>query len=196
MDEVAPDLVVDTGDVSGVPGPWQALFLGIYLRITVPYVFAPGNHDGARTSRLMKRHGATVLDRPRTIDVAGLRIWGYPDPNRTRWGVGDTYSVDLARKMASEHRPPDAPVVVAVHSHHMVQPSAATGLVLCGHVHTPRVWVESRTTFMRPGSSGGGGPFGSALCFGVVDVDSASHRPVAGWFVRYERADVTYERVL
>lgn len=194
-DQLIPDLIVDTGDVSGFPGPWQDLFLGIYHRVRGPYVFAPGNHDDARTKRLIRRRGADVLVLPTTVEVAGLRVWGYQDPNRTRWGRGDEYSVDLTRQAAAENRPSVGPVVAAVHSADMVEADDAIGLVLCGHVHAPRIWSRRGTTFMRPGSSGGGGPFGAALRFGVVDVDPVTHKPVAAWFLRIEGKQAAAEKV-
>lgn len=194
--QVSPDLIVDTGDMSGIPGPWQNLFMALHFRVGGPYVFAPGNHDDGRTLRLMRRRGALVLDRPMTVEVAGLRVWGFPDPNKTRWGFGDRYSNDLVASVASELSPSSGPVVAAVHSELMVRPSAAIPLVLCGHVHTARVWNSGGTTFLRPGSSGGGGPFGSALRFGVVDIDPVSHRPIAVWFIRSEGRSTDVEKVL
>lgn len=196
VEQVSPDLVVDTGDVSGIPGPWQDLFIALHFRVGVPYVFAPGNHDDGRTMRLMRSRGALVLDRPMTVEVCGIRVWGYPDPNRTRWGMGDRYSNELVARIASEQRPSSGPVLAAVHSERMVHPTGWIPLVLCGHVHTPRIWTSGGATFMRPGSSGGGGPFGSALRFGVVDVDPVSHRPIAAWFIRAEGRRTFAEKVV
>ena len=185
------DVTVNTGDLSGLPWPLQSAFLRAFLRFEGPYVFAPGNHDGERCVELMRRRGAVVLNQPLGVDLAGLRMWGLPDPNRTRFGRGDTYSADLSRGVADASRPDQMPTIVAVHSELMVKPHAGITLVLCGHDHRPKVATEGDTVILRPGAAGGSGPFGTELRFGVVDVEPTSLTVVKAWFVRLDTdADV------
>lgn len=168
-DALAASLVVNTGDVSGIPGPWEAMFIRWFARIDVPYVFVPGNHDDSETCLAMERQGATTICETGEKKIAGLPIWGGPDPNRTRFGRGDPYSLALVKEFAAANRPPTG-AIAAVHHESMVAPGAC-GLVLCGHVHTPKVWHAGGSLYVRPGSSGGGGPLGGPMSFAVIDLD-------------------------
>ncbi|MGH9268560.1 MAG: metallophosphoesterase family protein, partial [Acidimicrobiales bacterium] len=116
--ELEPRLVVNTGDLSGVGGPVEVALLRAFGRIGAAQVLAPGNHDSALTAREMRRAGARVLDVPRVETVGGVRVWGYPDPNRTRL-FGLPYRPELCREAARRSPPPEdgeGPFVVAVHS--------------------------------------------------------------------------------
>ncbi|MGH2690034.1 MAG: metallophosphoesterase family protein [Actinomycetota bacterium] len=196
-DALAPDLVVNTGDLSGAPGPVEAALLRTAYRIRRPQVFAPGNHDSATTVRVMRGMGAEVLDRPRLVTVAGVRIWGYPDPNASPWGA-PPYDSRLCRATAEIVRPPTGewPYVIAVHSSHMVRrPPPEVSLVLWGHRHDPGVDLRGRTLFVRPGSTGGGGPFGGPLQAAVVDLGLPEHRPLGVWLVETDGRTVAVRRV-
>ena len=157
---LAPTLVVNTGDLSGIGGPFEVALLRALGRAGCPTVFAPGNHDSELTEREMRRLGAEVLSEPRLVAVGGVRVWGYRDPNRTVL-FGPPYDPGRSRPLAAEVRPPgDAPYVIAVHRERMVEAvPPAVPLVLCGHIHAPAVRSEGATVFVRPGSAGGDNPW-------------------------------------
>lgn len=180
-----PALVVNTGDLSGLGGLLERGLVGILGRMRPPQVLAPGNHDSALTIRLIRRMGAEVLDDPRLVTVGGVRVWGYPDPNRSPL-FGPPYDDALCRAAARENLPPrDAvPFIIAVHNERMIERApAGVTLVLSGHAHEPRVRERGRVVFVRPGSTGGGGPFGGPLRAAVVDLDLPAHAPRAVWLV-------------
>ena len=196
-DALAPDVVVNTGDLSGAPGPAEAALLRTAYRMRWPQVLAPGNHDSATTVRVMRGMGAEVLDHPRVVTVGGVRLWGYPDPNASPWGA-PPYDSRLCRATAEVVRPPagKGPYVIAVHSSHMVRrPPPEVSLVLWGHRHDPGVDLRGRTLFVRPGSTGGGGPFGGSLQAAVVDLSLPDHRPLGVWLVETDGRTVAVRQV-
>ena len=190
---LAPDLVVNTGDLSGLGGPVEAVALRALAGLDCPMVFAPGNHDSDLTVRAMARMGAEVLVEPRLVTVAGVRIWGYRDPRRTR----------LLRPEGHPEpgRPPAAPPVgepflIAVHDLPMAEPiPAEAGLLLCGHVHHPEVRRLGSTLMVRPGAAGGANPWSGPIRLAVIDVALPEHQPAALWLVRVEGGDLMVEPV-
>jgi len=196
---LGPVLVVNTGDLSGIGGPFEIALLRSLGRAGRPTVFAPGNHDSQLTEREMRRLGAEVLSDPRLVAVGGVRVWGYRDPNRTVL-FGPPDGPGRSRAVAAEGRPPeDAPYVIAVHSERMVEAvPPGVPLVLCGHIHTPSVRSQGGAVFVRPGSAGGDNPWSGPVRAAVVDLDLPSHMPLAiwlleigagGWRVQEYRAD-------
>jgi len=157
-DVLEPDVVVCLGDLSGLdPLGVDSVVVQTMWNIRHPTVFAPGNHDLALVRRVMQLKGAAVLESPGVVDINGLRIWGWADPNRTRWGRKDHYSTDLCRVRAPLP-PTGEPYLVAVHSSAMLPPPIPNiPLVLCGHAHVPKVWRSGSTVYARTGTAGGGG---------------------------------------
>jgi predicted MPP superfamily phosphohydrolase len=180
-------LVVTTGDLSGLGGPVEWALLGALARWDAPVVFAPGNHDSELTQRRMRRLGAEVLSAPRLVTVAGIRVWGYPDPNRTvLFGAG--YRPELAREAAEKVRPPlGDPYLIAVHSERMVAAiPPGVRLMLCGHLHSPEVRLAGDAVIVRPGAAGGTNPWSGPVRAAVVDLDLPAHAPLAIWLVEVD----------
>jgi predicted phosphodiesterase len=183
-----PQLVINTGDLSGIGGPFESWLLRSFLRIHSPYIVALGNHDSRVTISELRRLGAEVLDEPRLTTVGGVRVWGYRDPNRTRL-FGAPYTSELCRTSARNIRPPEEarPYVIAVHNELMVEEApSGVPLVISGHYHSPRVHRQGETLFFRVGSTGGGGPFGGPLHAVVVDLAPTEQVPLAAWLVRVD----------
>jgi predicted phosphodiesterase len=203
---VDPALIVATGDLSGLGGPVEWALLTVLARWPVPLVFAPGNHDSALTQRCLRRtrggstppdrRGAEVLSEPRLVTVAGVRVWGYPDPNRTVLG-GPGYNPGLAREAASEVRPPDeGGYLIAVHSDRLVAAvPPGVHLVLCGHLHSPEVRRVGHALLVRPGAAGGTNPWSGPVRAAVVDVAVPVHAPVGVWLVEIDRQACRVEEV-
>lgn len=192
-----PALVVDTGDAAGIGGPVEGALLLLLSRVGFPRVFAPGNHDSPDTAAAMRRLGAEVLDRPRLAAAGGVRVWGYPDPNRSPL-FGPAYDPGRCRAAARRVRPPDrtgGPYVVAVHNELMVEEVPPdVPLVLSGHGHRPRVRRCGTTLFVRTGSTGGGGPLGGPLHAAVIDVAPSTFRPTGLWLLNLSGRKVTVEQ--
>jgi len=185
---LSPDVVVNTGDVSGLGPVVERLWLRCLLAET-PLVFAGGNHDSDWLVQRMERKAACALSGPEVCEAAGLRFWGYRDPNKTRFMGRSKYSPELCCSTAKEFWPPrdGGPVIAAVHNELMSGEGVASApLVLSGHFHSPKVFRSGPTLFVRSGSIGGGGPFGRNLEATIVDVDPTSFEPLGLWLVKAE----------
>ena len=180
-------LVVTTGDLSGLGGPVEWAVLTALARWDAPVVFAPGNHDSDLTQRCLRRLGAEVLSAPRLVTVAGVRVWGYPDPNRSVL-LGAGYNLELAREAAAEVRPPAGdPYLIAVHSDRMVAAvPPGIRLLLCGHLHGPEVRVAGHAVIVRPGAAGGANPWSGPVRAAVVDLDLPAHAPLGIWLAEID----------
>ncbi|MGH2813430.1 MAG: metallophosphoesterase family protein [Actinomycetota bacterium] len=178
-----PELVVNTGDLFGVGGPVERLLVRTALRINSPTVFAPGNHDSPVTRQEMRRLGAAVLDRPKLVEVSGVPIWGYPDPNRTVWIFGSyrrRLVTEAAARLGDELSGIDRPFLVAVHNEPMApSPPAVCKLVLSGHWHSVRLRKAGPTIFLRTGSIGGRTVMKKAMRFSLIDLQPKSLTPLA-----------------
>lgn len=192
-----PAVTINTGDLSGVGGIFERGLVRALGRLASPYVFVPGNHDGAVTAAAMEGVGAFVLRQPRVVDVSGLRIWGYADPNRTRFGRGDRYQNDLCKSAAAGVDLPNnrGPIIVAVHNELMLPALLHVPLVLCGHLHAPSVRRAGSALVVRCGSTGGGGPFGGAVHFAIVDVGLKSHKPLSVWMGKVDKSGLEVTEV-
>jgi predicted MPP superfamily phosphohydrolase len=180
-------LVVTTGDLSGLGGPVEWAVLGALARWDAPVVFSPGNHDSELTQRRMRRLGAEVLSAPKLVTVARVRVWGYPDPNRTvLFGAG--YRPELATEAAAKVRPPVGdPYLIAVHSDRMVAAiPPGVRLLLCGHLHGPEVRLAGDAVIVRPGAAGGTNPWSGPVRAAVVDLDLPAHAPRGIWLVEVD----------
>lgn len=177
-----PDVVVNTGDICGIGSRIEAMLVSRLFRWG-PQVFAPGNHDSSSTMAGFESAGAAVLDEPRLVEIGGIPIWGYRDPNETPM-FGPRYDVSLCKTAAIANRPPiGLPLVVAVHHLSMVQPHPDVTLVLTGHVHSQKTGMHGGALWVRCGSTGGGGPFGGALQAAVIDVDPTTLHPKGLWLI-------------
>lgn len=159
------DLVIDTGDLTSFGTPAEAFVVGEVAAVGVPYVFVRGNHDSRGLERRLRRAGVIVANGG-VVEVAGLRILGYPHPlftpdrrvvrsdeavSRLVQGAGER----IAGQLRSLPRPPD---VLAVHDDRMAEASAGlVPLVVSGHFHESSARVVNGTLFLRIGSTGGAG---------------------------------------
>lgn len=177
-----PEVEVNTGDLSGLGTRFES-FAMERLCDFGSQVFAPGNHDCEFTIEGVRATGAKVLVEPDLVEVSGLPVWGYRDPNETPV-FGPSYDVSLCEHTASLYRPPQgAPLIVAVHHRAMLRPHPDVKLVLTGHVHSPKVGKHGEAIWLRCGSTGGGRPFGGPLQAAIIDVVPETLEPAAVWLV-------------
>ena len=160
-------------------------------------VAVSGNHDSARLMRDLVAAGVTVLTAdgrlrpdgssigPPIIDVAGLRVAGFPDPlewagddpadRRRVFGLGQRPDPERARRDAEDSLVrwfdglPERPDVVLVHQNGLAQHLAAalharggqgTLTILTGHDHRQHVTRHGDVVVVDAGSVGAGGVLG------------------------------------
>jgi hypothetical protein len=184
---IEPDAFICLGDLSGLPPSLEAVVVHSRWDTRSSLVFAPGNHDSPLAWRVMRAKGAAVLERPGMVDLGGLRVWGWADPNRTRWGHHDAYSAALCGRSAPLP-PPGDPYVIAVHDFSMTIHRRPGTLILSGHAHVPDVWLcDDGCESVRTGTAGGGGlnlpGRVTARQATVVDVALPEHRAARVWMV-------------
>ncbi|NLU76357.1 metallophosphoesterase [Streptomyces sp. HNM0575] len=167
------DAIIDTGDTMDHGTSAENGFLDPVTDLGAPYVWVRGNHDSDETQKafeeLGKKKGSDVhvLDDGVPLNVAGLRVagWGDPQftPDRSVKPEGDPRERKDGRRLALALRAQKAagtPVDIAV-SHNPVLAKETDGLVplaLAGHTHQRSNEMLPRDTrLMVEGSTGGGG---------------------------------------
>jgi predicted phosphodiesterase/outer membrane lipoprotein SlyB len=167
VDEFSVDAVVDTGDLTDWGSEPESRILDEIGRLPVPYVWVRGNHDSRRTQEAVAAQpNAVVLDGD-TVEVAGLRMWGFGDPRYTPDKSGET-GRDVEREQAALWAPqvadllradqPPGVDLVAVHDARLAaEIGDLTPIVLAGHTHAPRQTQIGGALLLVEGSTGGGG---------------------------------------
>lgn len=195
--QLLPDVVVNTGDLSGLGCIAETALIGLFGSVPAALVFAPGNHDSPAAAALYGALGACVMDRPVICTVGQIRLWGYPDPNRTRLLRGSDYEEARCAESAEIIVPPqrEGPLVAAVHNELMVKPCPAVPVVLAGHYHHPKVFRTGPTLVVRTGSTGGGGVYPGPIHASVVEIQPGSYEPRAVWLAKCSGGETTVEPV-
>jgi predicted MPP superfamily phosphohydrolase len=167
------DAIIDTGDTMDHGTSAENGFLDPVTDLGAPYVWVRGNHDSDETQKAFEKLGEKkgsdvhVLDDGVPLNVAGLRLagWGDPQftPDRSVKPEGDPRERKDGRRLALALRAQKAartPVDIAV-SHNPVLVKETDGLAplaLAGHTHQRSVeTLPRKTRLMVQGSTGGGG---------------------------------------
>ncbi|MFE9330668.1 metallophosphoesterase [Streptomyces sp. NPDC006925] len=167
------DVIIDTGDTMDHGTAPENGFLEPIPDLGAPYVWVRGNPDSKTTQKAMEELAGTspskvhVLDGGEPVDVAGLRIagWGDPQftPDRSVAAEGDPAERTEGRRLAAalrSQRAAGSPVDIAV-GHNPVLAEQTDGLVplaLAGHTHNRSTRVLPHDTrLMIEGSTGGSG---------------------------------------
>jgi predicted MPP superfamily phosphohydrolase len=160
------DLVVDTGDLTSFGTPAEDFVVPQAADMGAPYYFVRGNHDSPRLERRMQRTGRVLVARGRVVEVAGLRILGFPHPVftpdrrvlRSEEAIARAVGEAGERVAAAIRALPAPPDILAVHDDRMAEAAAGlVPLVLSGHFHESSARVVAGTLFLRVGSTGGAG---------------------------------------
>jgi predicted phosphodiesterase len=155
-------LVIDTGDLPILGVRVEGSAFASLVDTSVPRVYIPGNHDSPASIAALESLGVTVLTSG-TVEVAGLRVFGVPDPISRGFGVEpDPVVIEEAARRAFDElqratRSGEAtPDIVAVHNPLMERPFIGTvPLVVSGHTHSTRFEVVDGTVVLNSGTLGG-----------------------------------------
>jgi len=154
--------IIDTGDLTSFGYPQEASIGSMVSALDVPYYFVPGNHDSfANRAALAKYPGITVVD-DTVVEIAGVRVAGYADPNFTVDGH-PTYDENIAAREAA------APKVAALVAHSRPDILAVAGLqlaekaaggvplVISGDIHKRSTQEVDGSLMLTVGSTGATG---------------------------------------
>jgi predicted phosphodiesterase len=159
------DAIVDTGDLTSFGLPIEQSVSSFIAKMPAPYYWVPGNHDSpTNRAALAKTKNLTLID-GEVVDVAGVRVLGFPDPAFTvapdEGGVPGQQAradrLDEAPTVAEAVRR-TKPDVLAVAG---LQQAADTGglvpLVISGDIHERSSKDVDGTLMLTVGSTGAGG---------------------------------------
>ena len=119
--------IIDTGDLTSFGYPQEANIGAMVSDLGVPYYLIPGNHDSfANRVALDHYDNITVVDSD-VVDIAGVRVAGFADPNFTVDGH-PTYDENMKAREAK------APEVAALVDREKPDVLAVAGLQLAGAV--------------------------------------------------------------
>jgi uncharacterized membrane protein YeaQ/YmgE (transglycosylase-associated protein family) len=159
------DAIIDTGDLTSFGLPIEQSVSSFIARMPVHYYWVPGNHDSlTNRAALAKTKNLTMID-GEVVDIAGVRVLGFPDPDFTvapsEGGVtGARARADREREAptiaeAVERTEPDVLAVAGL------QQAAESGglvpLVISGDVHERTSKEVEGTLMLTVGSTGAGG---------------------------------------
>jgi predicted phosphodiesterase len=154
--------ILDTGDLTSFGYPQEANIGAMVSALKLPYYFVPGNHDSfANRTALDGYEGITVVD-DAVVDIAGVRVAGFADPNFTVGGH-PTYAENIAAREAKAsdvaalvaHGRPD---ILAVAGLQLAEKSAGgVPLVISGDIHRRSSHEVDGSLMLTVGSTGATG---------------------------------------
>lgn len=156
-------LVIDTGDIPILGAELEGLAIPSLVDTSVARIYVPGNHDSPESiARIDALPGVTVLTTG-TAEVAGLTIFGVPDPVSRGFGVEpDNERVESEAQAALERfeeavaSSDTTPQIVAIHNPRMELPFIGrVPLILSGHTHSARLYKSEGTVRLNSGTLGG-----------------------------------------
>lgn len=163
-DQYDVDVIIDSGDIVDHGTAPESQYVQAIGRLERPYVYVKGNHDSVLTvAAIAEQPKAIVLDNSSAI-VAGLRIYGAPDPrftpDQSTRGIAAEQilegSIELAETMRDLPIEPD--ILVFHDPTHGELFEGAAPLILTGHMHSRNnIVFDDGTRILVQGSTGGAG---------------------------------------
>lgn len=160
VDNYNINFVVDTGDLSDYGTVLESLLTKELPKLSVPYVFIPGNHDSPILVEALEKYENVIVLDEEVIEIDGVRIFGVADPA--------SFGHHLIS--ASEEKYPDHTNylkqflsnlkvdIVAVHRPKLARNLAGLApIVLHGHDHHSKVTTTKETVIIDAGTTGGAG---------------------------------------
>ncbi|MFO7819772.1 MAG: metallophosphoesterase, partial [Halanaerobacter sp.] len=162
VDSFAVDFIIDTGDITDYGSPLEANLLKELNRLTVPYVFIPGNHDSPKIIEELSEFPNLYLLRKDIIEIKGIKIAGLEDPSAQSSEVKVVGGKDLApfqdqlvKLIAQAKRMPD---IIAVHQFDLAKPLVGKiPLLMHGHDHSFKIYDQDETLIIDAGTTGAAG---------------------------------------
>lgn len=163
VDEFSVDLIVDTGDLTNFGLPLEAFIVEEIKRFSVPYLFVGGNHDSANTAgEVAKIPNARVLKEGEVLELKGLQIMGYPDPQaKTDFATPPTSDqlIEMQETIeASLAQMPRQPDILLVHNDLLASRLAGkVPMIMFGHNHVYGITEKNGTRLIDAGTTGAAG---------------------------------------
>ncbi|HZK17854.1 MAG TPA: metallophosphoesterase [Clostridia bacterium] len=158
------DLVVDTGDISDLGTPLEALLLDMLNQLEIPYLFVPGNHETPDITLALKQYKQVrVIENKGSYEHKGLSITGIADPVSTGYEVNLSVEFDWAAYLESigfqdNTVGEDPPDLIAVHNPESIEyMKRKSPVILTGHTHKTAITEQAESVVISAGTTGGAG---------------------------------------
>lgn len=157
----APDLIVDTGDLTDFGTPLEEGILTRLPELKVPYYVVLGNHDSPVVAEELRRlAGVNLLDG--WIKVKGLTIVGQSDTGSLSPDIKPATPEEVLAQVtalgAVLQEKGQAPFMLAVHDPKVgEQFLGVVPVILAGHTHRAEVTVKAGSVMINAGTTGGAG---------------------------------------
>jgi len=176
-----PDFAIDCGDLTDWGTPLETPLLDRIADLSLPYVFAAGNHDSPAVMAKMRTLDNVIVLEGQPLEMNGIWITGLPDPSSAsnspkvaEWDEiqrhGDQIQAALEGLKALQRSAAPGPTP-------SVKEPAASGplflvihmpalndrfigqadVILNGHTHNLQVTHEDNTSVINPGTTGAAG---------------------------------------
>ncbi|MDI3538147.1 MAG: hypothetical protein PWP58_1341 [Bacillota bacterium] len=161
IESFAPDLIVDTGDLTDFGTPLEEGILAKLPSLKIPYYVVLGNHDSPVVAEELRRlAGVHLLDG--WSEVKGLTIVGQSDPGSLSRDIKPASPeavlaqvTDLSAVLQQKSQPP---FLLAVHDPRVgEQFMGVVPVVLVGHTHRAEVTLKAGSVMINAGTTGGAG---------------------------------------
>jgi len=159
------DLIVNAGDITDFGSPLEAEMIEGLKHLGVPHVFLAGNHDTPGITRFIAGIKGSYVLNGETLELNGLRILGIPDPfsaaatveaeNPSKQNLIMNSHIESLRAAVKEQGRPDVLVVHNEEAARRLLPEAP--LVVAGHTHRLVLERTPEGVLINPGTTGAAG---------------------------------------
>lgn len=160
VDSQEINFVVDTGDLSDYGTILESLLTKELPKLSVPYVFIPGNHDSPTSLEALEKYENVVVLDEEVIEIDGVKIFGVADPasfghhlisaSEEKYPNHTNYLKQLLSTLKVD--------IIAVHRPKLAHNLAGFApIILHGHDHSSKVTTTKETVIIDAGTTGGAG---------------------------------------
>ncbi|NLX91266.1 MAG: hypothetical protein GXZ07_06700 [Firmicutes bacterium] len=156
------DLIIDTGDLVDYGTVFEAgRFADFFARLSIPYVFIPGNHESPQVVDYLKGLESVIVIEEGIIEASGVKIAAVADPSSYSPGMDaadEEVMEEAAEKLAGMVKDGGPVDIIAAHNPDIFMHLRKDGrLFLCGHLHVPMIKQEDGYVEINAGSTGASG---------------------------------------
>ncbi len=155
-------MIIDTGDLTDYGTALEAEIIPRIIKLGVPYIFVPGNHDSPLIIQRLKGHRSIWVLTSGLYKIYGLSIAGLADPASNSFNSDKVSTVEIAKatdtltkRVLAMEQPPD---IVAVHERDFAAKLIGkVPVILHGHDHKFRLSTTDQTIIVDAGTTGAAG---------------------------------------
>lgn len=160
VDSYDINFVVDTGDLSDYGTVLESLLTKELPKLSVPYVFIPGNHDSPILIDALEEYDNVMVLDEEVVEIDGVNIFGVADPASFSHHLISpseekypNHTSDLKQLLSNLKVD-----IIAVHRPKLAHNLAGFApIVLHGHDHRSKITTTKEAVIIDAGTTGGAG---------------------------------------